>query len=133
MNSPREMGSRAVRDIREEQYVYEDDDEIDLLEYWHIIYRHKWSILGLTAAVCVFTYVVVFAMTPIYRSTATLLIESKEANVVSIEEVYGIDASQREYYQTQFEILDSRKYLNALFGNWTLPAIASTTPSNGMS
>lgn len=98
-----------MRDVREEQYVYEDDDEIDLLEYWHIIYRHKWSILGLTAAVCVFTYVVVSAMTPIYRSAATLLIESEEANVVSIEEVYGIDASRREYYQTQFEILNSRK------------------------
>ena len=86
-----------------------DDDEIDLREYWGIINRNKWGIAGLALVVCVLTVVVVYSMTPIYRASATLLIESQEANVVSIEEVYGIDASQREYYQTQFEILSSRK------------------------
>ncbi|MEX2327429.1 MAG: Wzz/FepE/Etk N-terminal domain-containing protein, partial [Pseudomonadales bacterium] len=104
MNSPNELGRPEMVDR-----YYEDDDEIDLLHYWHIVNRYKWSIAGLTGVVCLFAYVVTAAMTPIYQSTATLLIESQEANVVSIEEVYGIDASQREYYQTQFEILNSRK------------------------
>jgi succinoglycan biosynthesis transport protein ExoP len=86
-----------------------DDDVIDLHQYWSIISRNKWGIVGLAAVVVAATIVVVSAMTPIYKATATLLIESEAANVVSIEEVYGIDSSQREYYQTQFEILNSRK------------------------
>jgi len=86
-----------------------DDDVIDLRQYWGIVNRNKWGIAGLAVVIVAATVVVVYAMTPVYEATATLLIESEEANVVSIEEVYGIDSSQREYYQTQFEILNSRR------------------------
>ena len=84
-------------------------DEVDLRGYWAIVWREKWGIFGLGVAVCLLTTVVIFNMMPTYSSTATLLIEAKEANVVSIEEVYGIDATQREYFATQFEILNSRQ------------------------
>jgi succinoglycan biosynthesis transport protein ExoP len=86
-----------------------NDEVIDLRQYWGIINPNKWGIAGLAAVVVAATVVVVSAMTPVYEATATLLIESEQANVVSIEEVYGIDSSQREYYQTQFEILNSRR------------------------
>jgi polysaccharide biosynthesis transport protein len=84
-------------------------NEVDLREYWRLVNQSKWSIAGLTLVVCTLVLVMVYSMTPVFQSTATLLIESEQANVVSIEEVYGIDSSQREYYQTQFEILNSRK------------------------
>ena len=45
---------------------------------------------------------------PVYQGKATLLLESESANVVSIEEVYGLSGANREYYQTQYEILSSR-------------------------
>ena len=54
------------------------------------------------------TTLVVFAITPIYRASATLLIESQRANVVSIEEVYGLDARNQDYLATQFELLGGR-------------------------
>ena len=95
------VGDRELPDVAE--------DEIDLLQYWNVIWREKWGIVGLGSVVCLITIVVVFNITPIYSATATLLIEAKQANVVSIEEVYGIDSSKREYYQTQFEILNSRQ------------------------
>jgi polysaccharide biosynthesis transport protein len=84
-------------------------DEIDFRHYWNIVWREKLGIIGLAMVVSVMTIVVAYNITPIYRATASLLIESKEANVVSIEEVYGIDSSQREYFATQFEILHSRE------------------------
>ena len=87
----------------------EVSDEIDLWEYWSIINRSKWAIFALAAIVSTLAMVVSVSMTPIYEATATLLIEADQVKVVSIEEVYGIDSSQREYYQTQFEILNSRK------------------------
>jgi len=85
------------------------EGDINFRQYWGIININKWGIAGLAAVVVAATVVVVSAMTPVYEATATLLIEAEEANVVSIEEVYGIDSSQGEYYQTQFEILDSRR------------------------
>jgi len=85
------------------------EDTIDLLAYWRTVMRNKWPIAGLAAVIVVITVVVVSTMTPIYSATARLQIESEQAQVVSIEEIYGIDSSQREYYQTQFEILKSRE------------------------
>jgi succinoglycan biosynthesis transport protein ExoP len=87
----------------------EQEQEIDLRQYWRIVSRYKWGILGLAIAVTVLTTLVVFSMKPVYRSTVTLLIEQKQAKVVTIEEVYGLDGGNKEYLQTQFEILKSRK------------------------
>lgn len=84
------------------------DDEIDLLALWRSIYRRKWSIITLTLVVAMLTVLVVFNITPIYRASSTLLIENKSANVVSIEQVYGIEGAGSEYLQTQFELLKSR-------------------------
>jgi succinoglycan biosynthesis transport protein ExoP len=84
------------------------DDVIDLRQYWLTLMRYKWGILGFSVIVTLLTAMVVLSLEPVYRATATLLIESKQAKVVSIEEVYGLDASNNEYYLTQFEILKSR-------------------------
>lgn len=80
-------------------------------EYWRIALRkHKWAIAALAILIGVLTALVVFAMQPVYRATATLLIESSRAKVVSIEEVYSAGGgANREYYLTQSEILKSRE------------------------
>lgn len=85
-----------------------DDDIIDLRQYFRVLNRYKWGILGLAFAMSVLVGLVTFSMTPIYNAQATLLIESSDAEVVSIEEVYGLESASDEYFQTQFEILKSR-------------------------
>src|ERR1700687_1767463 len=97
----------------------EDDDwetgeAIDLRHYWSIINPHKWSIIGLAVAVGLLTTLVVFAMTPIYRGSATLLIESQAANVVSIQEVYGLDTRNLDYLATQTAIIGGRPIAEAV-------------------
>src|SRR5438034_6710280 len=82
---------------------------IDAIEYWRAIAKRRWSILGLTVVVSILTYLVTSAITPSYRGTATLLIEQGKNKVVSIEEVYSQGLIQREYYQTQAEILKSEE------------------------
>ena len=86
----------------------DDSDEIDLLKLWNTIWRRKWSIIALTLVVAMVTVLVVLSITPIYRAAATLLIDQKQGNVVSIDQVYGLDGSGSEYLQTQFELLKSR-------------------------
>lgn len=87
----------------------QQEAEIDLRQYWRIVSRYKWGILGLAIAITVLATLIVFSMRPVYRSTVTLLIEQKQAKVVTIEEMYGLDGSSKEYLQTQFEILKSRE------------------------
>lgn len=85
------------------------EETLDIVEYWRAIAKRRWSILGLTLLIAVLTALVVFAMRPTYRGTATLLIEQGKTKVVSIEEVYSSGLIQREYYQTQVEILKSEE------------------------
>jgi succinoglycan biosynthesis transport protein ExoP len=93
---------------------WETGDEINLRYYWNIINRRKWSIIGLALAVGLLTTLVVFAMTPIYRASTTLLIESQAANVVSIQEIYGLDTRSLEYLATQIEIMGGRPIAEAV-------------------
>lgn len=85
-----------------------DDDSIDLRELWHTLNRHRGSIIALPILVMMLAALVVTNQTPIYRATATLIIDPPRANIVSIEEVYGVDGARAEYLQTQFELLKSR-------------------------
>jgi len=84
-----------------------DGETLDIVQYWRAISKRRWSILGLTLAVSLLVLLVVSNVRPSYRGTATLLIEQGKSKIVSIEEVYSQGMIQREYYQTQAEILRS--------------------------
>src|SRR5258706_14040639 len=85
------------------------EDTLDVVEYWRAISKRRWSILGLTVLVAILATLIASNMRPLYRSTVTLLIEQGKSKVVSIEEVYSSGLIQREYYQTQVEILKSEE------------------------
>ena len=90
------------------------EEVIDLRQYWRIVNRFKWRIAALSIAVTMLTAIVVFSMTPRYQATATLMIEAEQAKALSIEEVYGLDSSRKEYFLTQFEILKSKRIAEAV-------------------
>nr|WP_254431930.1 polysaccharide biosynthesis tyrosine autokinase [Azonexus fungiphilus] len=85
------------------------EDKLELLEYWRSIIKRKKQILGFAVVLALLAMVVVLVMTPIYRSTATLLIEANKSKVLSIEDVYSGISQNREHFQTQVEILKSRE------------------------
>src|SRR5882762_10303540 len=95
---------------------WETVDGIDWRYQWSIINRRKWSIIGLALAVGLLTTLVVFAMTPIYRASTTLLIESQAPNVVSLQEVYGLHARSQDYIATQSESIGWRPIAETVVG-----------------
>lgn len=82
---------------------------LDLVEYWRSLTKRKWAILSFGLVVALLAGVIVFALMPIYKSTTTVLIESSKNKVTSIEDVYSGISSNREYFQTQVEIIKSRE------------------------
>ncbi len=96
--------------ISSERPEHDADRLAEQLRFWRrSISKHKWSALGLAMAIALLTTLIVFVIQPTYRSTATLMLESNKSKVVSIEEVYSAMSSNREYYQTQAEILKSEE------------------------
>lgn len=81
---------------------------LDIRQLLLSVYRYKWIIiaLGLVAALSAAFYA--HTLVPIYQARATLLIDTEEANVVSIQDVYSTGYKGYEYRQTQYELLRSR-------------------------
>ena len=90
------------------------EEIIDLRHYFTVFKKYLWRISFLAILVALLTAVIALNMTPVYRSTAVLLIESQQNKAVSFAEVYGLDSNRKEYYLTQFEILKSRTIAQAV-------------------
>jgi len=87
----------------------QDDDQINLAEYWRTL-RRRWRLFAGTALATLFVALVFTLLTtPIYRAGTTLQIERDTIKVVAFE---GIEPSEspldRDFYQTQYELLKSR-------------------------
>ncbi|UAL45129.1 polysaccharide biosynthesis tyrosine autokinase [Shewanella inventionis] len=93
---------------------------IDIKKLVQPILRFKWRIITFALLVTTLTVFVVLSMTPIYSAKSTLLIESEQAKAIKIDEVYGINSGQQEYYLTQFEIIKSRSIAERVFNELDL-------------
>ena len=109
----------------------QDIDEIlELKKYIRVVSRHKWGILGLAFSVAILAALISSSLTPIYRATATLFIESEEVSLLSIEEIYGLASATDEYYLTQYEILKSRNLAERVIDNLNLAEHPEFKPSD---
>jgi succinoglycan biosynthesis transport protein ExoP len=88
----------------------DDEDEINLREYWQVILRRKWTIIYFFLFVVVVAVLTTYLMTPIYRSTLVMQIERESAKVVDFQDVTPDErgSDTRDFYQTQYALLQSR-------------------------
>ena len=83
---------------------------VDLQSILVTLRKYRLGIAITTAIVTLLTMAVVHNLTPIYRATATLLISPpNEQSIISIEELVAQDLVSNDYFQTQVEVLRSRK------------------------
>lgn len=80
-----------------------------LLDYVRILYKRRWTagtaFLIVLASVTTYT----FTVTPIYEARTRLLIEAEGPNVINFTEVIDEQRTKADYYQTQYNILQSRQ------------------------
>ncbi len=103
-----------------QQQAQPSDEVIDLRKYFAVVNRSKWRILLLAVLIAILTAFIVLNMKPVFSAKATLLIEAQQAKAVKIEEVYGMNSAQQEYYLTQFEILKSRTIAESVINRLNL-------------
>ncbi|MEF1292106.1 Wzz/FepE/Etk N-terminal domain-containing protein, partial [Vibrio sp. M260118] len=102
---------------------------IDLGYYFHLIKKRWFAISVFTLLCTAIAALIALSITPVYRATSTLLIESTQKNAISIEEVVGIDTRAAEYYLTQFEILKSNQVAQRVINKLQLSQVAEFNPS----
>jgi len=88
----------------------EEEKEIDLLEYWRIIYKRKWIAVAFICTVVLFAGIYSFKTAPKYEAMATLMIEEQKAKMLSLEGEFSYRQSgyrDLRFFNTQLKLLQS--------------------------
>lgn len=81
--------------------------EVHLSHYWNVI-RKRWKVaVSILTVVMLGTFLASYFSKPLYRAQIQLQIE-RETPAVTIEDIFGIAASEQDFLQTQYVLLRSR-------------------------
>ncbi len=87
----------------------------DVVRYLRTLNRYKWGILMVVIAVGMLAAMYASSLRPVYRATATIMVEMGKPKVVSNQELYeSFVGTTRDYFLTQFEIIKSRELAERL-------------------
>ena len=102
-----------------------------LLDYVRVLYKRRWTATTVFLIVLLATAVYTFTATPVYEARTRLLIESGDPNIVSFKEVIDKGPAENDYYQTQYNILQSRTLARDTLEDlhlWNHPLFAAPPP-----
>ncbi len=89
-----------------------EEDEIDLYELWLVMKKRKKVILGTFLIITVLTAIVSFLLTPVYRSTASVIpvsnTQSPLGNLAGLAALAGLSIGQTDESQKVIAVLKSR-------------------------
>ena len=93
-----------------------DQQDSIVLHYWHILRKRKDVVAGFTFILMLTVAIATKLSTPYYASTATIEISPKTDHVIDMAEVSEFvtatsTADLRNYYATQYKIMESRSVL----------------------
>jgi len=91
-----------------------EDKPFNFGHYWNLVRSRIWRILGLAIIVTVLTTIWANSLPSIYSSTAVLLLKPEQAKVLSLDEVFSDKSHAFKYFNTQREIIQSRRILDKL-------------------
>lgn len=100
--------AKGQRWIDMPDFMEETESSVDLKIYWRVIRKHLWIILGLAIMSALLALLLVYDVRPVYVSSASLMIESKQSKVLLLGDAYDMQSLNDQYFQTQYEILKSR-------------------------
>ena len=106
-----QRGASALLVHELQQSDRRDEDEIDLLAYWHILVKRRRLIASILIAVVALALLATLLATPIYRASAVLQIEKQSSQVIQVDGIQpGSDLGgwDPDFLQTQIELIKSR-------------------------
>ena len=97
------------------------NEQLNLTHYWIILLKYKKLLLILPALFAVLGYLISLQINPIFKSSATLVIEESGKNIINIQEVYEPGAAtfggSSNYINNQIQILESDEVLSSILSD----------------
>jgi GumC protein len=111
------MTSDDRRTRAAQRELYDAPAESHLAEYVGAILRRWWLVLLVAAVAVVVALLASLMMTPQYRATTTLQIQREPLKVVDMQDLLPAESPMdRDFYQTQYELLMSRTLARRVIG-----------------
>lgn len=112
-----------------------EDESIDIRRYWHMLLRRKWILVAAMVLALVIGFVQTYRTTPVYRANLLLHIEPKNVRFLEYQEDVELGASQsdKDYYQTQYELLKSHNLASRVIERLGLDARSGAQQSSNPS
>ncbi|HET6546404.1 MAG TPA: polysaccharide biosynthesis tyrosine autokinase [Rhodanobacteraceae bacterium] len=96
-------------------------DEINLLDYWRIVVKRRWTVLGFLGIVVAIVLIATLLTPSTFRATSTLKIDRDTIRVVQVGGLTPAEApNDQDFYQTQYELLKSRTLAKRVIGELDL-------------
>lgn len=114
--------------------------DFDVQAYWNVLLDHRWVVLGVLGVVLAIALVLTLLTTPIYRALATIQIQQDTIKVINSEGLTPAESAfDRDFYQTQYELLRSRSLAmrviqdlqlteSVFFGKGAIPVPRNASP-----
>jgi capsular exopolysaccharide synthesis family protein len=109
--------------------------ETHLIDYVKVLYKRRWTATTAFLIVLLGVMLYTFTVTPIYEARTRLLIEAENPNVISFKEVIDEQGAKADYYQTQYNILQSRALARKTLDHlnlWNDPHFGGGKASRGL-
>jgi capsular exopolysaccharide synthesis family protein len=101
-----------------------------LLDYVRVLYKRRWTAFTAFALVAGAITVYTFTATPVYEARTRLLLEAEQQHVVTFKQVVDEDQTKADYYQTQYNVLQSRALARRTIDGlklWNTPPFGGTS------
>jgi capsular exopolysaccharide synthesis family protein len=85
-----------------------DAESVHLRDYWDVLLRHRWTALAFLTAVVASTLLVTLFTVPIYKAMTLIEIRAQGQKVLAFQDIMQMSQVEREFYQTQYDVLRSR-------------------------
>ena len=109
--------SRAIMATPVDGADASDDDGIDLLAYWRMLVKRRWLIAGIVVAVVAIALISTLLTPPTYRATVVMQIEAETMQIMQVQGITPMGAYDRDFNQTQYELLKSRSLAERVVGD----------------
>ena len=109
-NEPAAPASERPRRASSSPYeTVETEETLDLLAYWRVIRKRRWTILTIFLFLVAIVFVWTLMQKPVYRATALIEIERESPDVPTGQELFELQDADvsTSYLETQYKILGS--------------------------
>jgi len=107
----------------------DDGGTVNLIDYFHILWRRKFSIVGVVLFITSFFTIIVFQLTPIYTATTMVIIDDRKMNVVQLESVLSSVYNDIMKIESEVQVILSRDFAKKVIKKTGLVDVLEFNPA----